>query len=81
MVHAIKVAATHPKLGNAMRVAVTHPCSNMQWNKGGSDTPYVVIKEAMQVSNLRRGVGAPPSLLRSGKSGRGAPNYIPITVL
>ena len=81
MVHAIKVAATHPKLGNAMRVAVTHPCNYMEWNEGGSDTPYVVIKEAMQVSNLRRGVGAPPSLLRSGKSGRCAPNYIPITAL
>ena len=79
--HAIKVAATHPKLGNAMRVAVTHPCNYMQWNEGGSDTPYVVIKEAMQVSNLRRGVGVPPSLLRSGKSGRCAPNYIPITAL
>ena len=57
LVHAIKVEATHPKLGNAMRVAVTHPCNNIQWNEGGSDTPYVVIKEAMQVSNLRWGGG------------------------
>ena len=52
-----------------MRVAATHPSNNTQWNEGGCDTPYTVIKEATEVSKLR-GVGAPPSLLRTGRSGR-----------
>ena len=55
--NAMRVAATHPKLGNAMRVAATYPSNNMQWNEGGSHTPYTVIKEVMQVSNLRWGGG------------------------
>ena len=63
--------ATHPKLGNAMRVAATHPSDNTQWNEGDSDTPYTVIKEATEVSTLRW-VGVPPSGLCTGKSGRRA---------
>ena len=40
-----------------MRVSATHPSNNTQWNEGGSDTLYTVIKEAMQVSKLRWGGG------------------------
>ena len=54
----MRVAASHPELGTAMRVAATHPSNNTQWNEGGSDTPYTVIKDAMQVSKLKWG-GAP----------------------
>ena len=53
----MRVAATHSKLGNAMRVSATHPSNNTQWNEGGSNTLYTVIKEAMQVSKLRWGGG------------------------
>ena len=53
--HTIREAATHPKLGSAMRVAATHPSDNTQWNEGDSDTPYTVIKEATEVSPLRWG--------------------------
>ena len=52
-VHAVRVEATQPKLGNAMRVAATHPSNNTQWNEGGSDTPYTVIKEATEMSKLK----------------------------
>ena len=55
--HAVRVEATQPKLRNAMRVAATHPSNNTQWNEGGSDTPYTVIKQAMEASKLRWGGG------------------------
>ena len=58
--HAIRVAATHPKLSRAIRVAATHPSnirngmrvaathpSNEQCSEGGSDTPCTVTDEAM----------------------------------
>ena len=74
--HAIRVAATHSKLGtakrvavthlkldNAMRVAVTYPSNNM--NEGGSHTPYTVIKEVMQVSKLRWGGGSTQPAMHS----------------
>ena len=43
-VHAIRV--THPKLSNAIRVAVTHPSSE-KCSEGGSDTPCTVTDKAM----------------------------------
>ena len=57
--HAIRVAATHPKVSRAIRVAATHPSnirngmrvaaihlSNEQCSEGGSDKPCTVTDEA-----------------------------------
>ena len=65
--HAIRVAATHPKLSRAIRVAATNPSNhgmrvaathpgNEQCSEGSSDTPCTVSDEATSGAHPHPGV-------------------------
>ena len=67
--HAVRLAATHPKLSSVIRVAATHPSnkrngmrvaathpSNEQCSEGGSDTPCTVTDEATSGAHPHPGV-------------------------
>ena len=66
--HAIRVAATHPKRSRAIKVAATHPSNYIrngmrvaathpeQYSEGGSNTPCTVTDEAMSGVHPHPGV-------------------------